>query len=165
MKKLFVLLIGLSFFSRTLSENGNQKSDLVYVDLLTNNYLLTAMDIWNDIASNTNLKDVIQKIHSEHLKLFSNSFLTSEPSYDPLLLNGKNFFDENIADVNLKIRAAKEHYLHASPDPESLKKEILDMAMQSRNTSLIDSIYDTLIREDIFGYIKMVIYSVVECID
>lgn len=156
MKKLFVLLIGLSFFSQTLSENENRKSDLVYVDFLTNHYSLTVMDIWTDIASNTNLKDVIQKIHSEHLKLFSNSFLTSEPSHDPLLLNGMNFIDEHVADVNLKVKVAKEHYLHDSADPESLKKEILDMAMHSRNTSSIDSIYEIIIREDVFGYIKMV---------
>lgn len=158
MRKLFVLFIGLSsFFSLTLSENDQQKSDLVYVDLLTNQYLLTEQGIWNDIASNANLKDVIQKIHSEHLNLFSNSFLTSEQSYDRLSLNGKDFFGENIADVNLKIRVVKDNYLHESTDPDSLKKEILEMAMLNSNTTLIDSIYESVIREDFFGYIKMVI--------
>lgn len=157
MGKIFVLLVGLSFVSLTLSEMDNQISDSVYVDFLTNNYLLTQKDIWNDIASNANLKDVTQKIHSVHLNLFSNSFLSSQQSYDPLLINGKNFFDANVAELNLKIRVAKEKYLRDSTDPAALKKEILDMATNNSNTTLINSIYDSVIREDFFGYIKMVI--------
>lgn len=151
-----MFLLGLCFVSLTLSEMDNQKSNSVYVDFLTNNYLLTEMDIWNDIASNANLRDVTQKIHSVHLNLFSNSFVSSQQSYDPLLLNGKNFFDANVAEVNLKVKVVKENYLRDSTDPASLKKEILGMATTNSNTTLINSIYDSVIREDFFGYIKTV---------
>lgn len=158
MRNLFVLLIGLSFISLTLSENDNRRSeDLVYVDFLTTNYLRTELDIWKDIASNANLKDVIRKIHSEHLALFSNQFLTTKQIHDQLLLNEKNFFDVTIDDVNLNIRLVKENYLHDSADPESLKKEILEMAMNNSNTTLLDIIYDSVVKEDLFVYIKTVI--------
>lgn len=157
MRKLFVLFIGLYFFSQTLSEIANQKSDSIYVDFLTDNYLLTEIDIWNDISSKANLKDVIQKIHSEHLNLFWNPLFTSEQSDNRLSFNGKNFFDESVADVKSKIKVVRDNYLHDSTDPESLKKQILDMAMINSNTTLIDSIYDSVVKEDFFGYIKMVI--------
>lgn len=159
MWKFFVLLVGLSVFHLTLSENSYKKSDLVYVDLLTENYMATAKDIWNDIESNANLKDVIQKIHSEHLSLFyhvSNSFLTSEYILDRLFLNEKNLFYDKISEVNLRIDVVKENYLHDSADPESLKREIIEMAMHNSNTTLIDSIYDAVIGDDFFGYFKMV---------
>lgn len=158
MANLVVLLIGLSLLGLTLSEHDHQRSEDVYVNYLRNDYLLTERDIWNDIASNKNLKGVIQKIHSEHSKLFSNSFLTGESLSDKRLLNGKNTIDEYMSDVKLKMRVVKENYLHDSTDPESLKKEILEMAMQNSNTTLVDRIYDSVVREDFFGFVKTVIY-------
>lgn len=155
-----VLVVCLSFFGLTFCEHDHQRSEEVYVDYLRNDYLLTERDIWNDIATNNkDLTEVIQKIHSEHSKLFSNSFLTGESLSDKRLLNGKNIIDNYVADVNSKMKAVKENYLHDSTDPDSLKNEILQMAMQNSNTTLIDRLYDTVVREDFFGYVKTVINS------
>ncbi len=157
MRKFYVLTIGLFYLSKTLSENYRPRSDSVYVDYLTNDYLLTERDIWNDIATNTNLKDLLKKISSEHLNLFSNSFITSEPFNDQLLLNGKKFVDEQMVEVNLNMRVVKENYLNGYTNPESSKKQILEMAMQNSNTTLFDRLYDSVMREDVFAYIKSVI--------
>ncbi|KAG4078104.1 hypothetical protein HA402_002155 [Bradysia odoriphaga] len=156
MANLVVLLIGLSLLGHTLSEHDHQRSEEVYVDYLRNDYLLTERDIWNDIASNKNLKEVIQKIHSEHSKLFFNSFVTSESLSDKRLLNGKNIIEEYVADVQLKMKRVKWNYLHNSTDPDYLKEDILAMAMQNSNATLVDRIYDSVVREDFFGYVKTI---------
>ncbi|KAJ6649489.1 hypothetical protein Bhyg_04725 [Pseudolycoriella hygida] len=153
MRELFVMLFGLSVVSLTQCENVNPKSDSIYIDYLTNKYLLTETEIWNDIASNVNIKDVIQKIHREHLELFNNLFLIEERSQERLLLIGKNLHDY-MTTVNTKITLVKDNYLHDSGDPESLKKEIIDMATTNRNTALLESHFE-LAKDDYFGYVKM----------
>lgn len=160
MKALHVISIGLSILSLVLCDNYHEISDVVFVDYLTNDYLLTEMNIWNDISSNKHLKEVIQKVQSEHLNLFSNSFLASETTRNALFLNRKESIGELIAEVNVNMKTVKENYLRNTIDSETSRGRILEMAKHNANTTLIDRIYDSVTQEDYFGYVGTVILFV-----
>lgn len=157
LKTLFAFSIGLSILMRLTScENDHQNSDSVYVDYLTDNYLLIEMDVWKDIASNRDVKEVINKIQNVHLNLFSDPFLISEPPTDDIFLNGKNFIDQQRAEVNLYVRTVTENYLRSPIDVDGRKKEILEMATHNSNTTLMDTMYEAVTKEDFFGYVNTV---------